>query len=101
MVQRARWNLALFPVLLDHKNQLNIDSESVFSKIRNYYEVLLGERKLTHILFAKTTIFYKTKLFIILYFPSLATYLINLKWLFSKYIIMLNSKLKIIDSDNL
>ena len=95
MVQRARWNLALFPVLLDHKEQLNIDSDSVFCKMINYYEVLLGQKKLTYILFAKTTIYYKSKLFIILYFPSFATYLLNIKWLFSKYLIMVNSKLKI------
>ena len=96
MAQRARWNLALFPVLLDRKEQLNIDSDSVFCKMINYYEVLLGEKKLTYILFAKTTMYYKSKLFIILYFPSFATYLLNIKWLFSKYLIMVNSKLKII-----
>ena len=96
MVKRARWNLALFPVLLDHKEQLNIDSDSVFSKMINYYEVLLGQKKLTYILFAKTTTYYKSKLFIILYLPSFATYLLNIKWLFSKYLIMVNTKLKII-----
>ena len=95
MVQRARWNLALFPVLLDHKDQLNIDCDSVFLKMTNYYEVLLNEKKLSNIIFARTTIYYKTKLFIILYFPSFATYLLNIKWLFSKYLLMVNSKLKV------
>jgi glycosyltransferase involved in cell wall biosynthesis len=98
MVQRAKWNLALFPVLLNHKEHLNIDNDSVFIKIKTYYEVLLGEKKITNIMFAKTTIFYKSKLFIILYFPSIATSLLYNKWLFSKYLIMVQSTLKIIGS---
>ena len=89
---RARKNLAIFPVLLEHKDKLNIDCDSVFWKMINYYEVLLNEKKLTNIIFAKTTLFYKTKLFVILYFPSIATYLVNLKWLFSKYLIMMSNK---------
>ena len=96
MMYRARKNLALFPVLLEHKDQLNIDCDSVFCKMIIYYEVLLNEKKLTNIIFAKTTLFYKTKLFVILYFPSIATYLLNLKWWFSKHIIIVNSKLNII-----
>jgi len=100
MMYRARKNLALFPVLLDHKDQLNIDCESVFCKIINYYEVILNEKKLTNIIFAKTTLFYKIKLFVILYSPSIATYLLNLKWLFSKYLIMMRSKLNVTINNN-
>ena len=100
MMQRARWNLALLSVLLDHKVQLNIDCDSVFWKVINYYEVFLNGKKLTNIIFAKTTLFYKTKLFIVLYFPSIATSLLNLKWLFSKYLIMMSSKLNITSNNN-
>ena len=78
--------------LVKNKDQLNIDCASVFCKMINYYEVLLNEKKLPNIIFAKTTLFYKTKLFVIFYFPSIATYLVNLKWLFSKYLIMMSSK---------
>ena len=95
MEQRAKWNLALFPALLRYKDKLDIDSETVFSNMKNYHEVFLEGKRLTNILKAKTSLFYKTKLLVILYTPYLATYLINIKWFFSKYILLIHNKLKI------
>ena len=95
MKQRAKWNLALFPVLLKYKKQLDIENETVFNNIASYYTVLLREKKLTNIILAKTTLFYKAKLLIIFYAPLLATHLINLKWFLSKYILLMHKKIKI------
>ena len=88
MIQRAKWNINLIPVLLDNRDILNIKSNSVFSNISNYYKVFLTEIKLVNILNANTTIFYQIKLIIIIYYPSIASYLLATKWFLTKNIII-------------
>ena len=87
MSRRARWNLKLIPVLLKNKISLGIVSDDIFSNIISYYKVLLNKKSISNILLSKTTIYYKAKLFLIMYSPSLATLLISIKWLVSKQLI--------------
>ena len=87
MSRRARWNLKLIPVLLKKKISLGIVSDDIFSNIISYYKVLLNKKSISNIIFSKTTIYYKAKLFLIMYSPSLATLLISIKWLVSKQLI--------------
>ena len=87
MSRRARWNLKLMPVLLKNKISLGIVSDDIFSNIVSYYKVLLNKKSISNIIFSKTTIYYKTKLFLIMYFPFLATLLISIKWLVNKQLI--------------
>ena len=87
MSRRARWNLKLIPVLLKKKISLGIVSDDIFSNIICYYKVLLNKKSISNIIFSKTTIYYKAKLFLIMYSPSLATLLISIKWLVSKQLI--------------
>ena len=63
MTRRAKWNLTLVPVLLENKALLGIVSEDMLSNVVNYYKVLLSNKKLSKILCAKTTNYYKLKLF--------------------------------------
>ena len=85
--RRARWNLKLIPVLLKNKICLGIVSDDIFSNIISYYKVLLNKKSISNIILSKTTIYYKAKLFLIMYSPSLATLLISIKWLVSKQLI--------------
>ena len=87
MSRRAHWNLKLIPILLQNKIRLGLVSDDIFNNIISYYEVLLYEKGILNILLAKTTIYYKAKLFLIMYSPSLATLLISIKWLVSKKLI--------------
>ncbi len=87
MSRRARWNLKLIPVLLKNKISLGIVSDDVFSNMISYYKVLLNKKSISNIILSKTTIYYKAKLFLIMYSPSLATLLISIKWLVSKQLI--------------
>ena len=87
MSRRARWNLKLIPVLLKNKICLGIVSDDIFSNIISYYKVLLNKKSISNIILSKTTIYYKAKLFLIMYSPSLATLLISIKWLVSKQLI--------------
>jgi glycosyltransferase involved in cell wall biosynthesis len=87
MSRRARWNLKLIPILLEKKISLGIVSDDIFSNIISYYEVLLYKKGILNIILAKTTLYYKAKLFLIMYSPSLATLLISIKWLVSKQLI--------------
>ena len=87
MFRRASWNLKLIPVLLGEKISLGIVSDDIFSNIISYYKVLLNKKSISNIIFSKTTIYYKTKLFLIMYFPFLATLLISIKWLVNKQLI--------------
>ena len=87
MSRRASWNLKLIPVLLKNKIRLGIVSDDIFNNIISYYEVLLYKKGILNIILAKTTTYYKAKLFLILYSPSLATLLISIKWLVSKKLI--------------
>ena len=87
MSRRARWNLKLIPVLLKKKTSLGIVSDDIFSNIISYYKVLLNKKSISNIILSKTTIYYKAKLFLIMYSPSLATLLISIKWLVSKQLI--------------
>ena len=87
MSRRARWNLKLIPVLLKNKISLGIVSQDIFSNIISYYKVLLNKKSISNIILSKTTIYYKAKLFLIMYSPSLATLLISIKWLVSKQLI--------------
>ena len=87
MSRRARWNLNLIPVLLKNKISLGIVSDDIFSNIISYYKVLLNKKSISNIILSKTTIYYKAKLFLIMYSPSLATLLISIKWLVSKQLI--------------
>ena len=87
MSRRARWNLKLIPVLLKNKISLGIVSDDIFSNIISYYKVLLNKKSISNIILSKTTIYYKAKLFLIMYSPSLATLLISIKWLVSKQLI--------------
>ena len=87
MSRRARWNLKLIPVLLKNKISLGIESDDIFSNMISYYKVLLNKKSILNIIISKTTIYYKVKLFLILYSPSLATLLISIKWLVNKQLI--------------
>ena len=87
MSRRARWNLKLIPVLLKNKISLGIVSDDIFSNMISYYKVLLNKKSISNIILSKTTIYYKAKLFLIMYSPSLATLLISIKWLVSKQLI--------------
>ena len=87
MSRRARWNLKLIPVLLKNKICLGIVSDDIFSNIISYYKVLLNKKSISNIILSKTTLYYKAKLFLIMYSPSLATLLISIKWLVSKQLI--------------
>jgi hypothetical protein len=87
MSQRARWNLKLIPVLLKNKISLGIVSDDIFSNMISYYKVLLNKKSISNIILSKTTIYYKAKLFLIMYSPSLATLLISIKWLVNKQLI--------------
>jgi glycosyltransferase involved in cell wall biosynthesis len=87
MSRRARWNLKLIPVLLKNKIRLGIVSDDIFSNIISYYKVLLNKKSISNIILSKTTIYYKAKLFLIMYSPSLATLLISIKWLVNKQFI--------------
>jgi glycosyltransferase involved in cell wall biosynthesis len=87
MSRRARWNLKLIPVLLKNKIRLGIVSDDIFSNIISYYKVLLNKKSISNIILSKTTIYYKAKLFLIMYSPSLATLLISIKWLVNKQLI--------------
>ena len=87
MSRRASWNLKLIPVLLKNKISLGIVSDDIFSNIVSYYKVLLNKKSISNIILAKTTIYYKAKLFLIMYFPFLATLLISIKWLVNKQLI--------------
>ena len=87
MLRRASWNLKLIPVLLKNKISLGIVSDDIFSNIVSYYKVLLNKKSISNIILAKTTIYYKAKLFLIMYFPFLATLLISIKWLVNKQLI--------------
>ena len=87
MSRRARWILKLIPVLLKNKIRLGIVSDDIFSNIISYYKVLLNKKSISNIILSKTTIYYKAKLFLIMYSPSLATLLISIKWLVSKQLI--------------
>ena len=87
MSRRARWNLKLIPVLLKNKIRLGIVSDDIFNNIISYYKELLNKKSISNIILSKTTIYYKTKLFLIMYFPSLATLLISIKWLVNKQLI--------------
>ena len=87
MSRRARWNLKLIPVLLKNKISLGIVSDDIFNNIISYYKVLLNKKSISNIILSKTTIYYKAKLFLIMYSPSLATLLISIKWLVSKQLI--------------
>ena len=87
MSRRASWNLKLIPVLLKNKISLGIESDDIFSNMISYYKVLLNKKSISNIILSKTTIYYKAKLFLIMYSPSLATLLISIKWLVSKQLI--------------
>jgi len=87
MSRRARWNLKLIPVLLKNKIRLGIVSDDIFSNMISYYKVLLNKKSISNIILSKTTIYYKAKLFLIMYSPSLATLLISIKWLVNKQLI--------------
>ena len=87
MSRRARWNLKLIPVLLKKKISLGIVSDDIFNNIVNYYTVLLNKKSISNIILSKTTIYYKAKLFLIMYSPSLATPLISIKWIVNKQLI--------------
>ena len=87
MSRRASWNLKLIPVLLKNKISLGIVSDDIFSNIVSYYKVLLNKKSISNIILAKTTIYYKAKLFLIMYSPFLATLLISIKWLVNKQMI--------------
>lgn len=87
MSRRASWNLKLIPVLLKNKISLGIVSDDIFSNIVSYYKVLLNKKSISNIILAKTTIYYKAKLFLIMYFPFLATLVISIKWLVNKQLI--------------
>ena len=87
MSRRARWNLKLISILLKKKISLGIVSDDIFSNIISYYKVLLNKKSISNIILSKTTIYYKAKLFLIMYSPSLATLLISIKWLVSKQLI--------------
>jgi len=91
MTRRAKWNLTLIPVLLENKALLGIVSEDMLSNVVNYYKVLLSNKKLSKILCAKTTNYYKLKLFIIMYIPAISSMLLSLKWFVSKYLIALKN----------
>ena len=91
MTRRAKWNLTLIPVLLENKALLGIVSEDMLSNVVNYYKVLLSNKKLSKILCAKTTNYYKLKLFIIMYFPAISSMLLSLKWFVSKQLIALKN----------
>ena len=90
MSRRAKWYLTLIPVLINNKSLLGIVADDTFSNIINYHKVFLRNKKISNILFAKTTNYYKMKLFIIMYFPKTASLLIQLKWKFSHFIISYN-----------
>ena len=92
MSRRAMWNLKLMPVLLKNKISLGIVSDDIFSNIVSYYKVLLNKKSISNIILSKTTIYYKAKLFLIMYSPSLATLLISIKWLVSKKLIAIKKK---------
>ena len=87
MLRRASWNLKLIPVLLKNKISLGIVSDDIFSNIVSYYKVLLNKKSISNIILAKTTIYYKAKLFLIMYFPFLATLVLSIKWLVNKQLI--------------
>ena len=87
MSRRASWNLKLIPVLLKNKISLGIVSDDIFSNIVSYYKVLLNKKSISNIILAKTTIYYKAKLFLIMYFPFLATLVLSIKWLVNKQLI--------------
>ena len=85
MARRAKWNLTLIPILLENKKRLGIVYDDIFSNVISYYEVLLNKKNISNILLAKTTIYYKAKLFLIMYCPSFATFIISIKWLVNKH----------------
>jgi len=91
MVRRAKWNLALIPILLDHKALLGIVSDDVLSNITSYYKVLLSNRKLSNILSAETTNYYKIKLILVMYFPDISSLLLSFKWFVNKQLIALKN----------
>ena len=87
MPRRAKWSLALIPVLLNNKSKLGIKSDDVFSNIINYNKVLLAKKSLLSIILADITNYYKVKLIIIMYFPTAASALLQVKWYFSKLVL--------------
>jgi glycosyltransferase involved in cell wall biosynthesis len=91
MNRRARWNLTLIPVLLKNRSHLSIVSDDIFNNLINYYTALLNKKSLSNIFFSKTTIYYKAKLFIIMYLPVIATILLSIKWFVSKQLITLKN----------
>lgn len=92
MTRRAKWNLALIPILLENKSTLGIVSCNIFSNIVNYYRVFLMERNISKILCANTKNYYKMRLFLIMYFPAVASILLSLKWFISKRVIAFKNK---------
>ena len=91
MRTRAKWILQFIPVLISHKRELGIKSENLFLEITNYYKVFLSKKNFYTIICAQTNVFYKLKLTIILYFPSFASKLLNIKWFLTKYFLMLKT----------
>jgi len=87
MLRRASWNLKLIPVLLKNKICLGIVSDDIFCNIISYYKVLLNKKSISNIILSKTTIYYKAKLFLIMYSPFLASIFISIKWLVNKQLI--------------
>ena len=92
MTRRAKWNLALIPILLENKSTLGIVSCNIFSNIVNYYRVFLMERDVSEIFCANTKIYYKMRLFLIMYFPAVASILLSIKWYISKRVIAFKNK---------
>ena len=91
MSRRAKWNLTMIPVLLEYKTHLGIKSDDVFSNIINYNKVLLNNKSLSNIYYAETTKYYKIKLLIIMYLPTIASFLLSFKWFVSKRFIALSN----------
>ena len=91
MSRRAKWNLTVISVLLENKVKLGIVSDEIFYNVINYYKVLLSNKKLSKILCAKTTYYYKLKLFIILYLPAISSMLLSFKWFISKQLIAIKN----------
>ena len=86
MTRRAMWNLKLIPILLENKAQLGIVSDDIFSNVFNYYKVFSSRKSLSKILQAKTTNYYKIKLFITMFFPKITSILIQYKWKYNQLI---------------
>lgn len=91
MTRRAKWNLTLIPLLLENKAMLGIVSDDKFSNVINYYKVLLCNKNLSKILCSKTTNYYKLKLFVIMYLPTISSVLLTFKWFISKKLISIKN----------